>query len=122
MTDEHVTKDICRQKHEAETRESERLHMQVHEHDEKLRDSDIRYAELAGDVRHIKDRIDNGLSKTTTQIKEKMDEFMPLVKESHEWANRFKQAVYYVAVVSFGGGVISLAFHLVAMITGKILR
>lgn len=117
MSEEFVTKEVCREKHENSCRDYEQITGTLKEHDKKLQETDVRYAELSGDVKHIKDRIDNGLSKTISEIKVKMDEFMPLVRESHEWAEKFKQAVYYLAVISFGGGVVSLAFYLVRVIT-----
>ena len=103
--------------------EAEReLKEKIHDHEEKLKEQDIRFVELSGDVKHIKDRIDNGLSQTVTEIRKKMDEFIPLVKESSEWAGRFKQAVYFVAIIAFGGGIVSLAFQLIAIITEKTLK
>lgn len=122
MTENYVTKEICKEKNSASSRETQEIKEQLKEHEEKLREADIRFTELSGDVKHIKDRIDNGLSKTVCEIRQKMDEFMPLVRESSEWAGRFKQAIYFIAVISVGGGLISLAFQLVAMITEKVLR
>jgi hypothetical protein len=122
MSSDFITKETCKEKHQAEARQDDLARGQLKEHEEKLRESDIRFVELAGDVKHIKDRIDNGLSKTICQIKEKMDEFIPLVKESSEWSGRFKQAVYFIAVISFGGGIVSLAFHFAAIIAGKVFK
>ncbi len=122
MSPDFITKDTCKEKRVADTKQADIIRAQIKEHEGKLREFDIRFVELAGDVKHIKDRIDNGLSKTICQIKEKMDEFIPLVKESSEWSGKFKQAVYYVAVISFGGGLISLAFHFAAIIAGKVLK
>lgn len=122
MAEEFVTKEICKEKHDTSVRETQSIKDQIKEHEEKLREADIRFAELSGDVKHIKDRIDNGLSTTIGQIKEKMDEFIPLVKDSSEWAGRFKQAVYFVAVISFGGGLVSLAFHFATMIAGRLFK
>lgn len=122
MPENFVTKDVCKEKHDNTARECLTNKKQLHEHDEKLRDADIRFAEFSGDVKHIKDRIDNGLSKTIGEIKKKMDEFMPLVKDSSEWAGKFKQAIYFIAVISVGGGLISLAFHLVAIFASKVIQ
>ena len=122
MQENCVTKEVCKEKHDASGREFKTSKEQLKEHEEKLREADIRFAELSGDVKHIKDRIDNGLSTTICQIKEKMDEFIPLVRDSSEWAGRFKQAVYFVAVISFGGGIISLAFHFAAVIAEKVIK
>jgi chromosome segregation ATPase len=122
MSSDFITKDTCKEKRVADIKQADIIRAQIKEHEGKLREFDIRFVELAGDVKHIKDRIDNGLSKTICQIKEKMDEFIPLVKESSEWSGKFKQAVYYVAVISFGGGLISLAFHFAAIIAGKVLK
>lgn len=122
MDGDYVSKEVCGQKHETSARDTELNRKQIKEHEDRLNEADIRFAELSGDVKHIKERIDNGLSKTIYEIKDKMEEFMPLVKESAEWAGRFKQAVYFVAVVSFSGGLISLGFHLVTMITEKLFN
>ncbi len=122
MADDFTTKEACREKHAAATKEQNSACAQLKEHSRKLQEADVRFAELSGDVKHIKDRIDNGLSRTITQIKEKMDEFIPLVRESSEWANRFKQAVYFVAVIAFGGGLVSLALHFAAIIAARVLR
>ena len=122
MAEDFILKETCREKHESADKETELMRAQLKEHEGKLHEADIRFAELSGDVKHIKDRIDNGLSKTIVEIKNKMDEFMPLVKDSSEWAGRFKQAVYFVAVISFGGGLISLAFHFAAMIAQKVFK
>ena len=122
MAEQFVTKEICKEKHNTSSRDCGQIREQLKEHEEKLREADIRFTELSGDVKHIKDRIDNGLSTTICQIKEKMDEFIPLVKDSSEWAGRFKQAIYYIAVVSVGGGLVSLAVHLVTIFFGKVIR
>lgn len=117
MSEIYVTKDVCKEKHDNTARECGQIRTQVHEHTEKIQEIDVRFAELSGDVKHIKNRIDNGISTSINEIKTKMDDFMPLVKESYEWAGRFKQAVYFLAVISFGGGVVSLAFYLVRILT-----
>lgn len=118
MPDEFVTKEMCHEKHETAVRECDLLRRQLYDHERKIQEADVRFAELAGDVRHIKDRIDNGLSKTVNEIKEQMNGFMPLVKESADWADKFKQAVFFISVVSVGGGIVSLAFYLMKMFTG----
>jgi septal ring factor EnvC (AmiA/AmiB activator) len=112
MEDDSVTKEMCKQKHDTADRETEAIKAQLKEHELKIQSADVKFVELAGDVRHIKDRIDNGLSKTIYEIRQKMDEFVPLVRESSEWAGRFKQAIFYIAVISVGGGLVSLAFYL----------
>lgn len=117
MAENFVTKEVCKEKHENSIRECGQIREQIQDHTEKIQEIDVRFAELSGDVKHIKDRIDNGLSTTINEIKNKMDDFMPLVKESYEWAGKFKQAVYFLAVISFGGGVVSLAFYLVRILT-----
>ncbi|MFA6635692.1 MAG: hypothetical protein WCV56_01080 [Candidatus Omnitrophota bacterium] len=113
MSSDFITKETCKEKREALDKSGDYIRAQLREHEEKLREGDIRFTELSGDVKHIKDRIDNGLSKTIAQIKDKMDEFMPLVKDSSEWAGKFKQGIFYISVISVGGGLVSLAFYLV---------
>ena len=117
--DDFVTKEMCIEKHDTTSRDCEQLRTQIREHEQKLQSTDVRFAELSGDVKHIKDRIDNGLSTTVNEIKNKMDEFIPLIRESHEWAVKFKQAVFFLAITSFCGGIVSLAFYLIRMFTEK---
>ena len=112
MEEKFVNKEMCSQKHDALEKEAKEIQAKLKEHELKIQSADVKFVEIAGDVRHIKDRIDNGLSKTIYEIRQKMDEFVPLVRESSEWAGRFKQAIFYIAVISVGGGLVSLAFYL----------
>jgi hypothetical protein len=80
MEEKSVDKEICLQKHQMLEKESKEFQATLKEHDLKIQASDVRLVELSGDVKHIKDRIDNGLSKTIYEIRQKMDEFVPLVR------------------------------------------
>jgi chromosome segregation ATPase len=64
VEEKHVTKEVCREKHDNARCEFKSVKEELEKHDAKLREADIRFAELSGDVKHIKDRIDNGLSTT----------------------------------------------------------
>ena len=111
MAEELVAKEMCRERHCALEKGSQELSRQLKEHEDKLRASDVRFSELSGDVKHIKNRIDNGLSRTICQIKERMEELVPLVRENAEWTGRVKQTIYYIVVTCTAGGIIGLVFY-----------
>ncbi|MCK9555010.1 hypothetical protein M0R36_04235 [bacterium] len=116
-----MTKELCGEKHIALEKENKETKEQLKEHDEKIRVADVKFTELSGDIKHIKDRIDNGLSKTVYEIREKMDEFIPVVRDSAEWAGKFKQAVYFISVTCIAGGLIGLAFYVTGLLIERII-
>lgn len=121
MVRKNMTKELCDEKHGALEKDTKEAREQLKEHDEKIQLADIRFTELSGDIKHIKDRIDNGLSKTVYEIREKMDEFIPVVRDSAEWAGKFKQAVYFISVTCVAGGLIGLVFYITGVVIERII-
>ena len=80
----------------------------IAELEQKLNHNELKLVEINSDVKHIKERIDNGLSTTITKIWDKMNDLAPDVKESKEWTNRLKQAFFWIAVIAVGGGVVKI--------------
>ena len=68
---------------------------------------------VGGDVAHIKNRIDNGLTETMKSMEDKLNEFLPIVKDNQDWITRIKGAVTRVTVFSVVGGLIALMWHLI---------
>ena len=62
----------------------------------------VKQAEIAGDVAHIKSRIDNGMSATLKEIHEVIIELKPKVVEYDDLYRRVKDAGWAMAYV-FGG-------------------
>ena len=86
---------------------------QFKELSDKLQLLEIKQTEVAGDVSHIKTRLDNGISGTLTKIFLRLDEIIPKVKDNTYWVGKFKQAVCWIAGVGVAGGAISLSFYLI---------
>lgn len=74
---------------------------------------EIHVAEVRKDVEHMKDELKDNISPTMGKIWDKVNEMCPLVKENSFWVGKWKQAIFYLAVVGVGGGLIGLAFFLV---------
>ena len=62
----------------------------------------VKQAEIAGDVAHIKGRIDNGMSETLKEIHQVIIELKPKVVEYDDLYRRVKDAGWAMAYV-FGG-------------------
>ena len=73
------------------------------DHDKRIRFIELKMTEVGGDVKHIKDRIDNGLSSTMTKIFTRIDEIFPAVKENSYWVSKIKGAFVWVSVIGIGG-------------------
>ena len=81
--------------------------------EERIRDLEIKVTKIGGDVEHIKSRIDNGMSGTITKIFERLDTYLPQVKDNTYWVGKFKQAIWWIATIGIGGGIISLIFFFI---------
>ena len=86
---------------------------QFKELSDKLQLLEIKQTEVAGDVSHIKTRLDNGISGTLTKIFLRLDEIIPKVKDNTYWVGKFKQAICWIAGVGVCGGILGLFFFLV---------
>jgi len=68
------------------------------------------------DIKHIKGRIDNGISETITKIWDKINEDMsPHVKENTYWVGALKTGILWLALVAVPilGGVLAIAFYMI---------
>jgi hypothetical protein len=86
------------------------------EHDKKIHHLEIQLTEIKGTVDHIKDRIDNGMSTTITKIWDKINvDIMPAVQDSTFWVGKLKQAVFWIAVMAFVGGVAKIGMSVLGL-------
>ena len=79
----------------------------------KIHAMEIKQTEVAGDVSHIKTRIDNGISGTLTKIFSKLDEIVPKVRDNTYWVGKFKQSIWWIATIGLGGGILGIFFFLI---------
>jgi len=80
--------------------------------EKKQQSLEVQIAEMGGDVRHIKERIDNGMSATITKVYDKLVEIAPTVKDNQDICGRVKAFAFWISVMGIGGGLISFMFHM----------
>ena len=85
-------------------------------HEEEMHRLEIEMTQVRGDVTHIKDKIDNGLSTTVDKIWMKLnDDISPKVNDNTYWISKGKAAIALVLIF----GVVRLAWdHLGTFIGG----
>jgi len=88
-------------------------------HTEKIHELELSMVEIKGDVKHIRERIDNGLSATVSKIWEKMNEMAvgrarmeTTVENNSNFIDKVKNAFIWVSVSGIAGGVITLVWRL----------
>jgi len=86
----------------------------------KIQKLEISMVEIKGDVRHIRERIDNGLSATVTKVWDKLQamavdraKLETLVGANSTFLDKLKGSIIWVSVVSIAGGVIGLSWKLI---------
>ena len=73
-------------------------------------------AELIGikkDIQHIRERLDNGMSNTITEVAKELREFItyvkseinPAVKDSQFWVGKIKWGSVWLIVIALSGGI-----------------
>lgn len=75
---------------------------------EKVHNMEVKQTKVAGDVEHIKTRIDNGVSSTLTNIYKKLEGICPQVIENSYWVGKFKQSLWWIATIGVGGGILGV--------------
>ena len=82
------------------------------EHQAKIQEVEIKLAKMDATLDHIKDRIDNGMSKTITKVYDKLMEIAPKVDDNCDIVGRVKAFAFWITVIGIGGGLVSFSFHL----------
>lgn len=72
-------------------------------HQEQIHSQQIQLTKMEGDITHIKDRIDNGMSKTVSGLDKKFDEVMvkvlPKVNDNAWWIGWIKKGLACTVIV-----------------------
>jgi|TARA_Y100000034_G_scaffold131234_1_gene191549 uncharacterized protein (UPF0371 family) len=89
------------------------LHDKIEVIKEKLHKFDITVTKNQADLKHIKDRIDNGISNTITKIWDKLNEITPAIKDNTFWVGKVKWGISFLAIAGVGGGLVTLVFYFV---------
>jgi len=89
-------------------------------HTEKIHELEMRMVEIKGDVKHIRERIDNGLSATVTKVWDKLQamavdraKMETIVENNATFIDKLKNALIWVSVTGVAGGIIALVFKLI---------
>ena len=89
-------------------------------HNEKIHELEISMVEIKGDVRHIRERIDNGLSATIAKIWDKMNtmavervKMETIVAGNSSFIDKLRGAVVWVSVMGIAGGLLGVAWKVV---------
>ena len=89
-------------------------------HTEKIHELELSMVEIKGDVKHIRERIDNGLSATISKIWDKMNtmaiyrvKMETIVSLNSSFLDKLKGALIWVSVISVAGGVIGVAWRVI---------
>jgi len=89
-------------------------------HTEKIHELELSMVEIKGDVKHIRERIDNGLSATISKIWDKMNtmaidrvKMETIVSANCSFLDRLRGALVWVSVISVAGGLIGVGWKLI---------
>jgi len=100
-------------------------------HTEKIHKLELSMVEIQGDVKHIRERIDNGLSATVTKVWDKLQamsterakvdqatavdraKIETIVSANSSFIDKLKNALIWVSVTGVAGGIVTLVFKLI---------
>lgn len=102
--------------------------MKNQSYNEKIHALELTISEIKADVRHTRDRIDNGMSATLLKLSEKFDlltlsiaeNIMPAIKDSQQVIGAIKSGAKWLIVVGLGGGLFAITFHFINKLVGKL--
>jgi hypothetical protein len=91
-------------------------------HSEKIHQLELGMVEIRGDVKHIRERIDNGLGTTISKVWDKLNtmaleraredaEIKTQVLANSGFIEKLKNALIWISVTSVAGGVITLVLR-----------
>lgn len=89
-------------------------------HNEKIHLLELNMVEMKGDIKHIRDRIDNGLSSTISKVWDKLNTMevaratiLATVASNSKFIDKLKDAMIKISVGGVVGGVIVLVWKLI---------
>lgn len=74
--------------------------------EEKIQKIELAVIQIASDVKHLTNRVEDGISSTVTAISEKMNEIVPIVKDHAWWISKVKAGVFHLALLGLVGGIV----------------
>lgn len=88
-------------------------------HTEKIHELELSMVEIKGDVKHIRERIDNGISATISKVWDKLNDMAigrakveTTVEDNSLFIDKLKGAFIWVSMTAVGGGIIALIWRL----------
>jgi len=88
--------------------------------EERIGEVEKKQIAMGGDITHIKDRLDNGISKTITKIFDMLNDFTQshneiktIVTDHVFWIGVIKKAFIFVAITGVLGGTVAMAVALI---------
>ena len=82
----------------------------LQDHDKRIRDVEQTQVVMHADIKHIRTRLDNGVSTTVTKIWDKINEMAPKVKENSYWVDKWKMAIFWIAIIGVIGSGLGVTF------------
>lgn len=93
-------------------------------HTEKIHELELSMVEIKGDVKHIRERIDNGLSATISKVWDKLNTMALAradkdarievdVENNKNFIDKLRNALIWIAVSAVAGGVITVAYRII---------
>jgi hypothetical protein len=83
-----------------------------------LANAEVSRAKLIKDIQALASIINNGLTNDIIHIKEMLMALVPNIKDNTYWVGKWKQGIFWIAVMAVGGGGIATAFYLVRNFVG----
>lgn len=76
--------------------------------EEKIHKIEVAVVKIGSDVSHLKDRVENGISSTVTEISKKLTELViPKVNDNCYWIEKIKVLIFSLAGLGVTGFVIT---------------
>lgn len=72
-----------------------------------------RLARLETSVSQLQNTMNNDIKHTLGKIWDKVNEMCVAVKDNSYWVGKWKQAIFWIAVIGIGGGLVATAFQLI---------
>lgn len=74
---------------------------------------EVKIAVMGEDIKHIKSRIDDGLSQTITKVYDEVIKIAPSVKDNSFWIGKIKWGIFWIFIVGLCGGIITGVLKLI---------
>ena len=89
-------------------------------HTDKIHELELSMVEIKGDVKHIRERIDNGMGATISKVWDKLNimavdraKMETMLSNNTSFIDKLKGALIWVSVISVAGGVVGVVWRVV---------